>query len=93
MLNVQNLNDTNHPASNFFQRAWLYFTVFMTGAAVMVIELLGTRLIAPFYGASLYVWTSLISVTLIALALGYYIGGIWADRAKRTGLALIIALA
>lgn len=93
MLNVQKLNDTNHPASNFFQRSWLYFTVFMTGAAVMVIELLGTRLIAPFYGASLYVWTSLISVTLIALALGYYIGGIWADRAKRTGLALIIALA
>lgn len=57
----------------------------------MVIELLGTRLIAPFYGASLYVWTSVISVTLIALALGYFVGGHWADRAKRTGLALIIA--
>ncbi len=83
----------NHRVSNFFNQAWLYFTVFLTGAAVMVIELLGTRLIAPFYGASLYVWTSLIAVTLIALALGYYIGGIWADRAKRTGLSLIIALA
>ena len=70
---------------------WLYGTVFFTGAAVMVIELLGTRLIAPFYGASLYVWTSLISVTLIALALGYYLGGIWADR-TRFGLSLIIAL-
>lgn len=58
----------------------------------MVIELLGTRLIAPFYGASLYVWTSVISVTLIALALGYFVGGHWADRAKQTGLALIIAL-
>ncbi len=72
-------------------KLWLYGTVFFTGAAVMVIELLGTRLIAPFYGASLYVWTSLISVTLIALALGYYLGGIWADRA-RFGLSLIIAL-
>ncbi len=59
----------------------------------MVIELLGTRLIAPFYGASLYVWTSVISVTLIALALGYFVGGHWADRAKQTGLALIIAVA
>ena len=81
------------PVTHFFHWFWLYLTVFLTGAAVMVIELLGTRLIAPFYGASLYVWTSVISVTLIALALGYFIGGHWADRAKRTGLALIIALA
>jgi len=83
----------NHMTSaQVLNRVWLYCTVFLTGAAVMVIELLGTRLIAPFYGASLYVWTSVISVTLIALALGYYVGGRWADRARKTGLALIIAL-
>ncbi len=76
-----------------FDRTGLYLTVFLTGASVMVIELLGTRMIAPFYGASLYVWSSLISVTMIALALGYFVGGRWADRAKRTGLSLIIALA
>jgi spermidine synthase len=59
----------------------------------MVIELLGTRMIAPFYGTSLTVWSALISVTMIALALGYFIGGRWADRAERSGLSLIIALA
>ncbi len=74
-------------------RVGLFLTVFMTGSAVMVIELLGTRMIAPFYGASLYVWSSLISVTMIALAIGYFVGGKWADSAKRTGLSLIIALA
>lgn len=73
--------------------AALYPMVFVTGAAVMVIELLGTRVIAPFYGTSLYVWSSLISVTMIALAVGYYLGGWWADRARRVGLSLIIALA
>ncbi len=78
---------------NRFGRYGLYLTVFLTGASVMVIELLGTRLIAPFYGASLYVWSSLISVTMIALALGYFVGGHWADRARRAGLSLIIALA
>lgn len=83
---------TDH-ALNVCGRAGLYLTVFLTGAAVMVIELLGTRMIAPFYGASLYVWSSLISVTMIALALGYFAGGRWADRAKRSGLSLIIALA
>jgi spermidine synthase len=59
----------------------------------MVIELLGTRMIAPFYGASIYVWTSLISVTMIALSLGYFIGGRWADSSKNIGLSLIISLA
>ena len=78
---------------NSYGRAGLYLTVFLTGASVMVIELLGTRMIAPFYGASLYVWSSLISVTMIALAIGYFVGGRWADRAKRTGLSLIIVLA
>ncbi len=46
----------------------------------MVIELLGTRIIAPFYGVSLYVWWSLISVALIALAIGYFAGGRWRQR-------------
>lgn len=78
---------------NAFDRTGLFATVFVTGASVMVIELLGTRMIAPFYGASLYVWSSLISVTMIALAIGYFIGGRWADKTKRTGLSLIIALA
>ncbi|MGH8565837.1 MAG: fused MFS/spermidine synthase [Gammaproteobacteria bacterium] len=76
-----------------FERTGLYLSVFLTGGAVMVIELLGTRIIAPFYGVSLYVWSSLISVALIALAIGYFAGGRWADRAKRTGLSLVISLA
>jgi spermidine synthase len=91
------MNDTNPAAHSgarhAFAKSGIYLTVFITGAAVMVIELLGTRMIAPFYGASLYVWSSLISVTMIALALGYFTGGRWADRATRTGLSLVISLA
>lgn len=83
----------NNNSGTLFERIGLYVTVFITGASVMVIELLGTRMIAPFYGASLYVWSSLISVTMIALSLGYFVGGHWADRSKQTGLSLIIALA
>lgn len=84
------MNDKQSP---IYAKIWIYLTVFITGASVMVIELLGTRMIAPFYGASLYVWSSLISVTMIALAIGYFVGGRWADRVQRTGLSLIIALA
>lgn len=84
---------SNLPPRRALGTAWLYLTVFLTGAAVMVIELLGTRLIAPFYGSSLYVWSSLIAVTLMALAVGYFIGGRWADRSRRAGLSLIVSLA
>lgn len=84
------MTDTNLKT---FSRAGIFFIVFITGASVMVIELLGTRMIAPFYGTSLYVWSALISVTMIALAMGYYIGGYWADRSERISLSLIIALA
>ena len=71
----------------------LYFTVTITGAAVMELELLGTRIIGPFYGVSLYVWASLIAVTLIALALGYFLGGYLADRVAAIRLSHVIVAA
>ncbi|MBT8438726.1 MAG: fused MFS/spermidine synthase [Gammaproteobacteria bacterium] len=59
---------------------YLVATAILCGALVMVIEVLGSRVIGPFFGVSLFVWTSLIAVTLISLALGYGVGGIVADR-------------
>lgn len=46
----------------------------------MVLEILGTRIIAPYFGTTLYVWTALIVITMLALALGYYFGGRLADK-------------
>lgn len=59
---------------------YLMFTAMISGALVMVIEVLGSRVIGPFFGVSLFVWTSLIAVTLISLSLGYAIGGHIADK-------------
>jgi spermidine synthase len=61
-------------------RAYLATTALVCGALVMVIEVLGSRVIGPFFGVSLFVWTSLITVTLVALAAGYAAGGVLADR-------------
>ncbi|HTO49628.1 MAG TPA: fused MFS/spermidine synthase [Burkholderiales bacterium] len=74
-------------------RTVLYATVTITGAAVMMLELLGTRVIGPFFGVSLYVWSALIAVTMIALALGYFLGGWCADRRPRIRLAHLVLLA
>jgi spermidine synthase len=61
-------------------QAELYATVFATGAAVMVVEILGTRIIGPVFGVSLFIWTALLIVTLMSLAIGYYLGGTLVDR-------------
>ena len=53
-----------------------YFSIiFFTGAVVLSLELLASRIMTPFFGVSLYIWTSILSVTLIFLAIGYQFGG------------------
>lgn len=72
----------------------LYAVVSISGAAVLAIEILGTRILGPFYGVSLFLWSALITVTLAALALGYALGGRWADRGPRLSrLGLLLAVA
>ncbi len=58
----------------------LYITVFIAGISTMGIELTASRLIAPFFGASLYVWTNIIGIVLISLSIGYFLGGRFADK-------------
>ncbi|MEK7583686.1 MAG: fused MFS/spermidine synthase, partial [Patescibacteria group bacterium] len=62
------------------QRYFLYGTLFITGGVILVIEIAGSRVVAPFYGSSIFVWSSLITVTLASLAIGYALGGALADR-------------
>ena len=69
---------------------FLIGTATTCGMLIMVIEILGSRVIGPFFGVSLYVWTSLIAVTMIALATGYMIGGILSDRAKSPDILYIL---
>ncbi len=88
-----NNNKKQQENSNLSDHLFLYVIVSITGAAIMMIELMGTRIIGPFYGVSLFVWSSLISVTLLALAIGYYAGGLLADKQGSIRLSHIIFLA
>jgi len=56
------------------------FIVFISGAVVMGVEIMASRLLAPYYGDSVYVWGSLIAVIMTALAIGYRRGGSKADK-------------
>src|ERR1051325_3157748 len=57
--------------------------VFLGGFAIMVLEIIGARYLAKDFGSSFYVWVSQIGVILVALALGYVVGGALADRWQR----------
>lgn len=58
----------------------LTLTVFLSGAVLMSLEMVGSRILAPTFGSSIYIWGSLIVVVMAALTLGYYLGGRIADR-------------
>jgi len=73
-------NGSDSPSVIFL--VYLVATAALCGALVMVIEVLGSRVIGPVFGASLFVWTSLITVTLVSLAAGYAVGGVLSDRWK-----------
>lgn len=83
------------PVKNLlFHRIMLVIMAFTAGASVMVIELSAIRVLAPWFGNSLYTWTGLIGVILTAMSAGYYFGGWLAD--KKTSYAIlshILALA
>lgn len=58
----------------------LELIAFIDGACLMMYELVAARLLAPYIGSSVYVWTSVIGVIIAALSLGYAVGGYLADK-------------
>ncbi len=77
------MTDTQHTEHNRSLLIYLLFTAVISGALVMLVQVLGSRVVGPFFGVSLFVWTSLITVTLLALSGGYAIGGMLSDRFQR----------
>lgn len=65
---------------------FLLVVAFVSGMSVMGVELSASRLLAPYYGTSTFVWTNVIGVILIALSLGYWYGGKLADTQPQESL-------
>jgi spermidine synthase/MFS family permease len=62
------------------KRKLLPIAVFLTGASVLILEVVAVRVLSPYYGNTIFTVSSVISVILLALSFGYYAGGKLADR-------------
>lgn len=80
-----------------FYPFFVFLLVFCGGFSVMSIEMLGGRIMAPFFGSSIYVWGSIITIFMVALSIGYLVGGQLSLKSpslkKFGGLFLLCAVA
>lgn len=60
---------------------WFYnLTALISGMAIMAIEMTATRMMSPYFGTSIFIWTNVLGIIMAALALGYWLGGKLADK-------------
>ena len=77
--------------------ALIFMLVFVGGFSVMSIEMLAGRVLAPYFGGSIHVWGSVITIFMLALSIGYLLGGRLSLRAPSLarfgGIFLVCAAA
>ena len=74
------------------KRSYFYFLSFLEGSTVMAAELFGAKLLAPYFGTSLYIWAAALGLTLGGLMSGYFLGGLISRKVRDNERALFIIL-
>jgi predicted membrane-bound spermidine synthase len=84
----------NEKKLNIYSYFWLLLLAgFISGGAVMAVELLSAKIIAAWYGNSLYVWSAVLAITLGGLATGYFLGGYLSLKNNRRFILLAALIA
>jgi predicted membrane-bound spermidine synthase len=75
-----------------FLKKLLFVLAFVEGGAVMCVELSSAKILSPYFGTSIYVWASVLGVTLSALMSGYYLGGYISSNYKKKEIVFWLML-
>jgi predicted membrane-bound spermidine synthase len=76
------------------RKTLLFSLAFIAGFSIMAIELLAGRILSPYFGGSVYVWGSIITIFMLALSIGYLLGGRWSldtPNLNRFGALFLLA--
>ena len=96
LLPIKRCYDRSHklmdikPLIQTIKRYQLELVSFFSGAVVLTFELAASRIVAPYLGSTIYIWTSIIGAVLAGLAIGYTIGGHLADRRHRPADVMLL---
>lgn len=94
VISQESKNEQIHSFSESLSPFLILLIAALEGTMVMVVEIIGARMLGPIYGASFHVWVVVIGITLTSLAIGYFLGGLLADRKpylKTVYLILLLA--
>ncbi len=85
---------TSLTQKNHLTNLYIYMLAFTSGFSIMCVELLAGRILAPFFGSSVHIWGSIITVFMLSLSIGYLLGGKLSTHSAtltRYGFIFIIA--
>ena len=88
------MTNTKKNDTHSLQNPFIYLLAFCSGFCIMGIELLGGRILAPFFGSSVHIWGSIITVFMLSLSFGYLAGGKLSTHnasLKRYGIIFLFA--
>ena len=70
----------------------IFLLAFIEGGAVMCVELCSAKILSPYFGTSIYVWASVLGITLTALMSGYYLGGYISSKNQKKNIIFWLML-